>query len=615
MARIVPKRTIEEIRFRSDIVDVVGASIPLKKAGANFKACCPFHKEKTPSFHVNSQRQIYHCFGCGAGGDVFGFIMQYEGVDFTTAVQMLADRAGVRLELEEGGPAEDKTVLYRIHSEVAALYHKALRERRSAAHARTYLEERGLDDATVETFMIGYAPNRWDSVLRWGERQKIGMPLLEQSGLVLRQQQPSSGDQPYYDRFRNRLMFPIFDEQARVIAFSGRLLEANPQAAKYVNSPETPLFKKSRVLYALDKARRTIVDQREALLCEGQIDVIRCHQAGLTNAVAAQGTAFTESHVQVLRRYADSVSLAFDTDKAGQDAAVKTATLFIEAGIAVRLVRLPEGEDPDSFIRTKGADAFQSLMKNAVSAVEFQVAVLASRSDTRTEIGTVRAAKAVLETIRHSPNAVQRAKMIQEAATRLAVPARALQDDLRALLNTRSRRRAPESAGEATNAPASYPPEELQLCEHLYHAVDAPEIVGLVENYLPLRMLSSALCRRFVETALRSTHEGRPLQEAMQEAGDPTDGFQRFRAAIEFAPSKIRDDDSSHAEAVQDLILFLWRRELQQRRDALDAAGKSGTTSAGRTQLTQDLKVLRGWDEGSLVIEDRIEDGRGKPKD
>jgi DNA primase len=612
MAKIIPKRTIEEIRFRSDIVDVVTASIPLKKAGSTFKACCPFHKEKTPSFHVNPQRQIYHCFGCGAGGDVFGFIMQYEGVDFTTAVQMLAERAGVRLEVEEGGPSTDKTTLYRIHSEVAALYHKALKERRSADHARTYLAERGLDDAVAGEFMIGYAPDRWDSVLRWGQRQKISMQLLEQSGLVIRSQDTANRDHPYYDRFRNRLMFPIFDEQGRVIAFSGRLLDAQARAAKYVNSPETPLFKKSRVLYGLDKARRAIVDVREALLCEGQVDVIRCHQAELCNAVAAQGTAFTESHVQVLRRYADSVVLAFDTDKAGQDAAIKTAILLIEAGLAVRILRLPEGEDPDSFIRANGAAAFRGLMKNAASTIEFQLDVLSARSDTRSEIGTVRAAKAVLDTIRHSPNAVQRAKMIQEAATRLAVPATALQDDLRALLNVRSRRRAPEESGPPSGSSPKPPPEEISLCEHLCHIGDHPELADLVEKYLPMAMLSSSQCRRFVETALRSRHEGRALGEALQEVVDPAGDFQRFRAAIEFAPSKIRDEDMSHEDAVRDLIMYLWKKELRRRRDTMASAEDSVADRAGQVQLTQDMKAMRNWNDASLIIEDHIENASGK---
>ena len=614
MARIIPKRTIEEIRFRSDIVDVVTASVPLKKAGSSFKACCPFHKEKTPSFHVNPQRQIYHCFGCGAGGDVFGFIMQYEGVDFTTAVQMLAQRAGVRLELEEGGPSADKTTLYRIHSEVAALYHRALQERRSAGHAREYLAERSLDDAVAEEFMIGYAPDRWDSVLRWGERQKISMQLLEQSGLILRSQDTSSKDHPYYDRFRNRLMFPIFDEQGRVIAFSGRLLDARAKAAKYVNSPETPLFKKSRVLYGLDKARRAIVEAHEALICEGQVDVIRCHQAGLCNAVAAQGTAFTESHVQVLRRYADSAVLAFDTDKAGQDAAIKTAAILTEAGLAVRLLRLPEGEDPDSFICGHGADAFRGLMKNAASAIEFQIDVLSSRGDTHSEIGTVRAAKAVLETVRRSPNAVQRAKMIQEAATRLAVPATALQDDLRALLNARSRRRSPTEGEPPPSSSPKHPHEEVTLCEHLCRVGDHPELADLVEKYLPMDMFSSTQCRRFIEATLRSRHEGRALEEVLRDVVDPTGEFQRFRAAVEFAPSKIRDEEMSHADAVRDLVRFLWRRELQHRRDAMDSADDSRTTRADRAQLTQDINALRNWEEGSLVIEDHLENaGKAAP--
>jgi DNA primase len=538
MAQIIPKRVLEDIRVRSDIVDVVGSYVHLQRAGSAFKTLCPFHKEKTPSFHVNPQRQIFHCFGCGAGGDVFGFVMQQEGVDFIGAVRLLAKRAGVALEMEEGaagGPRKEQ--LYAIHEDLARFYQRCLLQMPSSAVARRYLESRDLTAKLVEEFLIGYAPDRWDTVLKWGEKNRHPVELLETCGLVLRSSRPDGGS-GRYDRFRNRIMFPIRDEQGRVIAFSGRALEADAKTAKYVNSPETPLFHKGRVLYALDRARRHIVESREALLCEGQIDVIRCHAAGVTTAVASQGTAFTEDHARIVRRYADGVAILFDPDRAGEDAAIRTAGLFLEAGLAVRVASLPRGEDPDAFIRAHGAEQFREALAAAESAVRFQVRVLSSRDNVRSEVGAMRAAKAVLQTIGRSPNAVQRAKLVQEAAGMLGLPASALQDDLRHMLRQAGRSRAAQPAEEQAqgggDAPEAQPPprEEVELCEHVVHAADFPGIAPLVERYLPARMISHPLCRAVVEAALAALRGGADLHELLREGKGASQHVQRFAAAV-----------------------------------------------------------------------------------
>jgi DNA primase len=421
MSRVIPRKVLDDIRFRNDIVDVIGSYFELKRAGASYKALCPFHKEKTPSFHVNPQRQIFHCFGCGAGGDVFRFVMQHESVDFTTAAKMLAQRAGVVVELEEDGEAgEDKAVLYRIHEAVTEFYRRCLQTASPAEVARAYLARRKLDAAAAEAFRIGYAPNRWDAMEQWAEKHKHRIEDLERGGLVVRNTKP--GGHRFYDRFRHRVMFPVCDEQGRVIAFSGRLLEEDAKEAKYVNSPDSPLFHKNRTLYALDKARKPIVEAREAIVCEGQIDVIRCHLAGFTTAVASQGTAFTEEHARILRRYADSVCLVYDGDQAGQDAAIRTSETFLDAGLAVRVVSLPEGEDPDSFLLKSGPEKFRKAIEASQSAVGFLLSVLSSREDTTTEVGTMRATKAVLRMLGHSPNPNLRSRMVEDAAERLRLP-------------------------------------------------------------------------------------------------------------------------------------------------------------------------------------------------
>ena len=607
MARIVPKRTLDDIRFRSDIVDVIGSYFNLRRAGSAFKALCPFHSEKTPSFSVNPKKQIYHCFGCGAGGDVFGFVMQYEGVDFMTAVQLLARRAGIPIEMEEGegGDSGRKQTLYKIHEEVSRFYQRCLQHSMaSAQNARRYLAERDLTEDIVEEFLIGYAPPRWDSVTRWGGKNGYDDAILEEAGLLARRED-EQGRVNLYDRFRNRLMFPIRDQQSRVVAFSGRTLESSPRIAKYVNSPETPLFQKSRVLYALDMARHAIVDGGRAILCEGQIDVIRCHQAGFKNAVAAQGTAFTEDHARVLKRYADSVVIVFDPDKAGQDAAIRTSTVFMDTGLAVRIAVLPRGEDPDSFIRQKGAEAFNEVLDKARSAVSYQVEVLSSREDAASEIGVMRIARAVLETIGHSPNAVQRARLVQEAAERLRLPASALQDDLRFLLNkARGRERAASErrGGEETGTTVTRPAEEVELCEHLVNLPDCPEAGSLVQEFLPLDMISDDLCRALVTAALQAWETGRDLGDVLRESTPPLPGLQEFSAQVRMAPTKTKGMEATAEDAVRSIVLRLWRRELRGKRDALgpDEAKR-------RTELTYSLDRLKNWDTGAAIIKMEVE--------
>ena len=623
MARIIPRRTMDDIRFGNDIVDVIGSYITLKRAGSAFKALCPFHKEKTPSFHVNPQRQIYHCFGCGAGGDVFSFVVQHEGVDFMTAARMLAQRAGVALEMEEGEAEEAslKETLYRIHQGVAEFYQRCLIQVEAAQGAREYLEERELDKDTVQAFSIGYAPNRWDAVLKWAEKHKISRDHMEQAGLILRSTRENARSE-FYDRFRNRLMFPIRDEQERVIGFSGRALEEGAKTAKYLNSPETPLFKKSRVLYALDKARRSIAETREALVCEGQIDVIRCHKAGVTTAVAAQGTAFTDNHAHILKRYADSVCLVFDPDKAGQDAAVRAATVFMDAGLAVRVGALPEGQDPDTFIRKNGIEAFKSIQAKAESAVAFQIRVLSARENMKSEVGMMRVSRAVLETIQHSPNAVQRAKLIQQASERLNLPASALMDDLRFMMR-RSRppvgdmmanRDAASGAAASARTPedADRPKEEIELCEHMVRLVDHPNLVPLIRKYAPPKLLIDAGCRRVAETILQGLDSGEDLLTVLRTA-DASEEVLRFAAQLQMAPTKSRGKEFSPEDAVKGLILRIWRRRFEQERTRLSGPGKEDEQAARderRAQLTYQINGLKTWENGVDVIDFEMEHAR-----
>lgn len=639
MPKIVPKQTLEEIRFRNEISELIGSYITIKRAGTNFKALCPFHKEKTPSFSINTQRQSFKCFGCGEGGDAFGFIMRHEGVEFMDAVRMLAERAGIPIELEEGtsdGP--NKRTLLKIHEELSRFYQRCLNDIPAAQHARDYVRSRDLGGAVAEEFLIGYAPDSWDAVLRWGAKHKYSVEDLEACGLVVASDRPDARNK-HYDRFRDRLMFPIHDGQGRVIGFSGRTLTDEARGAKYVNSPETPLFRKSRVLYGLNRARRPIVEAREAILCEGQIDVIKCHMAGFDTAVAAQGTAFTEDHARALRHYADSVKLLFDADSAGQDAAMKTAGLLIAFEFEVSVVRMPPGHDPDSLIGEKGAAALRAVLDCAGSSVAFQIEVLSERERERNAGGggRLRVASAVLQTIARASKEVQKEQLLQEAAERLNVSVAALRADMKSVkpvpLRAPQAEQAPHgrpaaqgdarpvrpgSGQRAAPQPppgpnAAAPRTEVALCEFLAQLDNDAAVLAEVKRYLPFDVLNSVDCRRLATACVRSAESGEPVMGVLAEIGEISESLQRLSTSVLDAPMKVKGEAFSRTDVIRDIILDLWRRKLKRDRAALHAipdAEISKTDATRREQLTQDLIALRNWDEAieaiELILEEQI---------
>lgn len=574
----IPRETIEEVRSRNDIADVIGSCLSLKNAGTRFKALCPFHKEKSPSFTVSPDRQIYHCFGCGAGGDVIRFVQEYEKVDFMTALQMLADRAGIELNLEEGGAGSgaDKRQLFRIHEGVAQFYHRILLEHEAGEAGRAYLATRALQPQTVKDFQIGFAPDRFDSLEKWAQQKKIPLELMEQAGLMIK----SDKREGYYDRFRNRLMFPIRDEAGRVIGFSGRAIVKDEKSGKYVNSPETPLFHKSRVLFAIDKARRAMADGRTAIICEGQIDAIRCHEAGLANVVASQGTALTADHARMIRRYADEVILVLDADAAGQKAALRSSEAFIAEELSVRVASLPEGEDPDSLVRDHGAEALRSRIAAAVSALDFLIDCSSRTENLKTEAGLMRTARSVEALIAQAPGAVQRDRMVQRAAERLGLSPVALRRDLA----RKKARPAPAVEPEAPAAPVKHPDEEVALIQMLFlHPV---EVMPVVADHLPPAHLTDPDCRLLLELMLEDP--------AVLMENIPADRpeAQRLAARIQMEDTKLRGKDSSPAKAAQDLVMALWRQALTLRRRGLSAAGKVEESG----EITSQLQCLKkGW--------------------
>jgi DNA primase len=434
---------LEQVRHANDVVELIGSYFPLKRAGANFRALCPFHKEKTPSFHVNPARQIWHCFGCGKGGDVFKFVMEYENLDFPGAIRRLAERAGIRIEWEHtaGEPSRDqKEQLLKLHDEVATFFQDNLR---TAEVAKKYLVKRKITAEVARKWRIGYSPDKWDALVQWARARKYKPELLETGGLALR------GDKGFYDRFRGRLMFSICDEQGRVVGFSGRILTDAKDQPKYVNSPETPIFQKSRVLFALDKARRAIIEEKYAVVCEGQLDTISCHEAGIANVVAPQGTALTEQHARILKRYAEEAILMFDADEAGQNAIVRSAEPLWQAGIALRVAVLPEGHDPDSFVKAFGAEKLKEILTKSDSFFVYLLERLSRQHDPRTDRGKLRIVAQMAEWLVRVPSPILLASYAQQTAARLGVAEDAVRQVLRRVQSARRRAGATEPVAEA----------------------------------------------------------------------------------------------------------------------------------------------------------------------
>jgi DNA primase len=445
----IPSQTIEQIAAANDIVEVIGSYFPLKRAGANFKALCPFHQEKTPSFHVSPQRQTFHCFGCGMGGSIFRFVMEYEHTDFPSAVRKLAARAGIPV-IEERGVSEDRereprTKLLRLHSEAAEWFHNNLLKKEFAEPAREYLKQRGIDRQVAKNWQLGYAPESWDTFSKWALGRGYSRSELLQSGLVkLRDEERPESD--VYDRFRGRIMFPICNDVGEVIAFSGRLLRDDAEAAKYLNSPETPLFRKGKVLFGLHKTKRSLIEANSAIVCEGQLDLITLFEAGIANVVAPQGTAFTEVQARLLKRFVDEVVLCFDADEAGQKAAERSLDALLQNDLIVRLVEMPRGQDPDSLVRRDGKEAFEKRVATARDFFDYWLERELENVDLSSLGAKMQVARKLAETVSHVRDQFMRGEIVNKISARLGVAV----SDFAALVLKQAR--APRSASTATGA-------------------------------------------------------------------------------------------------------------------------------------------------------------------
>ena len=431
---LIPQEIIEQVKDRTDILDVVSGYVTLSKAGQNFKGLCPFHSEKTPSFMVSPSRQIFHCFGCGTGGNAFTFVMKMEGTSFPETVRELARKAGIAVPEAQGAPrgvdaggrhhqdSGNREKLEKLNEAAQAWFAHNLTQAEAGREARLYLKERGMFEDTLETFGFGYAPESWDGLLKHLLRSGYTLPDVLAAGLITTKE--GAGRNPkdasgYYDKFRARVMFPIRDLRRKVIGFGGRILgEGMP---KYLNSPETPLFNKSRALYLLEKARETAGKTETLIIVEGYFDAIALHQAGITNVVATLGTALTPDHIRIIRRYVTKAVLLFDPDEAGVRAALRTLDLFVDSGLGVKVVSLPSGDDPDTFIRNQGTEVFAQLHDKAPSLLDFAVEHSLRRAGSTVIEDRIRSVDEILRILQKTSNRLEKEEYTKRVAERLGV--------------------------------------------------------------------------------------------------------------------------------------------------------------------------------------------------
>ena len=636
MAGGITESVIEEIKARVDLAELISSyGVQVRHAGTSLKACCPFHHEKTPSFNINQNKGFYHCFGCGESGDAIKFVMKMDGLSFPEAAKKLAAQCGVTIAEKADPEAGRRKRLYALMAELAQFYHRCLLKMKEAQLARDYLAGRALDGKVQEDFVIGYAPNGVGPMLKWAEKYGYTSEELEAAGVIKGPSRP--GDLGYH-RFGGRLMFTVKDKQGRVVAFSGRQLVEKKNSGKYVNSPETAIFKKSNVLFGFDRAAGNIAraPHREVICCEGQIDTIRLHVNGFNTAVASQGTAFTEEHAKMIRRVADAAVLMYDDDAAGHKATIKVAGMLLAMEMPVRVVSLPDGDDPDSYLRRHSAADLQSLIDRAESIVSFQCRVERAKEENPTSIDAVtRVSRAVLATLAACPSAILRASLTDEAARLLGLPVAALTEELaRAKASSAAAPHpkpapAPRPAEEAFDAyeedfggdvpfepaddgdaptpelpvQAVPPPErEFALMAFLMANEYDRTLDGMVGDYLPADVFAHDFTRGFVATWRDEAARGEDLFAAYADglSGAARGWFDRLLLEAE----RTQASCLSATDILQDFVRALWCDCLRRVRGGLPSGDPAA--EARRMRLSMDLKQLQQarWNTVKQMVRD-----------
>ena len=496
MPQGIPEEIIDEIRQRTDLVGLIGEYLKLERRGKNMVGLCPFHTEKTPSFTVSPEKQLFHCFGCGASGNVFSLIMQMEKLTFPEAARFLASRSGVTIpEPKTGSPAEDnlKEKIYKLNYLASRFYAYCLCKTDSGKTALEYLQKRGIEQKTIELFMLGYAPADWTGFFNFARKKGIPADLLVKAGLV------SPGrEKGYYDRFRNRVIFPIFNISGKVAGFGGRALEEGEKSGpKYLNSPETPVYEKGSLLYGLNLAREEIRREKKAVIMEGYTDVITAFQAGIKNVVASLGTALTVEQGRLLRFQAETVITAYDSDSAGEAATWRGLAILQSTGCLVQVADLPEGSDPDSYIRENGADSFIELINNSRPLMEYRLQQLKKRFDLASDKGRINYVEELMPFLLSAVNQVEQNFYLKRAAEELGVD----EDALRSEFGKRRKRGSRFQDAQKNEQPEREEKIMIRPAEKILLSLmfQSKEIAEIGRNHLRIEYIDDPRIRKVVE--------------------------------------------------------------------------------------------------------------------
>ncbi|HEV2694034.1 MAG TPA: DNA primase [Verrucomicrobiae bacterium] len=602
MAGFLSPALREQIRAASDIVDVIGSYVPLKKNGANFTALCPFHKEKSPSFNVNPHKQIFHCFGCHKGGDVFTFVKDYENIGFMDAVRRLAERAKIPLEFENTPGAQEsrhlKDQLLDIHEQLTQRWQNCLANEAAGQRARDYLAGRGVTEEAMKLFRIGAAPELWDDTVNWAHSKKFELEAVEKAGLIIRKEETGR----HYDRFRGRLMFPICDEQGRVVAFSGRVLPGDESPAKYVNSPETPIFTKSKIFFGLDKSKRAILDAGYAIICEGQLDLIACFMGGVKNIVAPQGTAFTDQHARIIKRYANEVVLCFDSDNAGQNAIVRSLDHLLAAELAVRVAVVPAPHDPDSFIKANGGEAFRTLVEGAEGFFDYLLKRLLATHDAATDKGRLDILRGMAEALHKTGNSVLMDTHAQKTALRLGVAVDAVRKEFSKVKPQRAIAREDDGPGDDVLAGEAESEVQTRPSNNEWHLL---KILMLHENlagwavlHLDVNWVTHPLVRQIVTMRLTACE-----QETWRSLTEFLDGMESafMRSLITEAAADERQLPNPETQ-IADVVLKIRNQFIDQQILGLtQKVGLPETADEVQMECLHEQQRLRQWKRSPLA--------------
>lgn len=463
------EQIVDQVQQLNDIVDVISSYVSLKRAGRNFKANCPFHQEKTPSFMVNPDKQIFHCFGCGVGGDVFSFLMKHEQLNFPEALKSLADRVHITLPDTSPDVKKEKSQserFFQIYQCAAEFYHAQLKHPEIGKISRAYLQKRNFGDKEIELFQLGFALPEWRTLYEFLSKKGFVDQELIKCGLIQRSSQGKT-----YDLFRNRIMFPILNVYGKPIAFGGRVM--GDEMPKYLNSPESPIFQKRKEMYALNRAKKAISlsqEIRRILIVEGYLDCIRLHANDFLNAVATLGTSLTSEHVLILKRYADEAVVLFDGDKAGEQASIRSLDIFLEEGMSVKVLCLPKGFDPDDLIRVKGKEAMTDLLANPQDVFDFKLQVLLKKYNKSDSLGLLKITSEFLETFAKIKSPVLLDRYLKKLAVTLGVEEASLRTELQKLKSKQSPRSSlPESKPVQKESIKNESPAEKLLIRLIFH--------------------------------------------------------------------------------------------------------------------------------------------------